>query len=450
MTFLILAVMAFYAPIIAWGCLPSIDSLQCAIRHVEEVDGLLKVQWRWSARYRDWIDHAVLLQVIPLRASLPATLACLILAVAIQLLLQARPLYDGRVLAVPNRQGSLFRRLWCTQEVFLSKYSKVPVMLAHSLASTGPCRSQSAECTDPADQNRIRKWIEQDDTRGYKKVDKTLRFLSLRHRLSVTCILLSWLFILVVMKAGDRRVVFEFDRGDVGPDDISMFSFCVLGIFAGIIVDSLIMYGVVRLSRGTPRCCFVFLAGLFLLVAGGAVAGALIYTGKIRRDLPNHWTHAFNFFTDECFGYLRLFTAEDEGCSRLFRFLNSLLQTLVHGGCLLVLVFLGALCCPRRAHGVLRFGLLLLVAGGALVTTSVYAEPGLPSKEFAFPVALFYLAILLSRCVAPVLIVGAAVSRWGVRISGGRCCRALQRPPMPTPQGEHESLGGSRESYDVI
>jgi len=443
MTFLILAVMAFYAPIIAWGCLPDFDSLQCAIRHVEEVDGLLKVHWRWSARYRDWIDHAVLLQVVPLRASLPATLACLILAVAIQLLLQVRPIYDGRVLAVPNRQGSLFRRLWCAQEVCLAKDKKVPVKLAYSLAWAGPCRSERAVCEDPVDQDRIRKWIEEDSVWSYKKVDRTLRFLRLRHQLSVTCTLWCWLFILVVMRAGDRRVVFEFNRGDTGPDDLSMFAFSVLGIFAGLMVDSLVMYVVVRFARGAPRCCFVLFTGLFLLVAGGAVAGALIYTGKIRRELPNHWTHAFNLFTDECFGYLRLFTAEGQGCSRLLRFLNSLMQTLVHGGCLLVLTFLGALCCPRLVHQVLRFGMLLLVAGGALVTTSVFAEPGLPDKEFAFPIALFYLTIILSRCAAPVLIVWAAVSRWGVRISRSRCCRGPRSRPKPTPEEEHESLRGS-------
>jgi len=453
MTFLILAVMAFFAPIIAWGCLPSIDSLQCAIRSVEEVDGLLKVHWIWSARYRDWIDHAVLWKVVPLRASLPVTLACLILAVATQLFLQVRPIYDGRVLAVPNRQGSLFHRLWCIQEVLLAKSNKIPVMLARSLAWAGPCDSESAECTDQIDQDRIRKWIAQDDTRGYKNVDKTLRFLRFRHQMSVTCILLSWLFALVVIRAGDRRVVSELHRRDVGHDDLNMFTFSVLGIFTGIVVDSLVMYGVVRLSRGAPRCCFVFLTGLFLLVAAGAVAGPLMYTGRINNGLPKHWTDAFNFFTDECFGYQRDFTAEDMGCSRLLRFLNSLMQILVHGAWFLILAFLGALSCPRLVHEVLRFGLLLLVAGGAFVTTSIVAESKLPDMEYAFPVFLFYLTIVLSRCAVPVLIVWAAVSRWGVRISGGQCCLNIWDPeptPKSTPEDEHDSFRGSHEGYAVI
>eukprot|EP00930_Biecheleria_cincta_P040588 TRINITY_DN27804_c0_g1_i1.p1 TRINITY_DN27804_c0_g1~~TRINITY_DN27804_c0_g1_i1.p1 ORF type:complete len:701 (+),score=55.93 TRINITY_DN27804_c0_g1_i1:49-2103(+) len=131
----------------------------------------------------------------PLMMILPvsAVLALLLLRTV------SRRVYRGRMVAVPNHQDNLYGRLWCVYEIFMACQLQVYVQLGRTLAKVGQCRSKEAQCSDPADDERIRREIEsfgakccrqlgrsQDSMKaaneGYRRVDRAIQWTTSRSK----------------------------------------------------------------------------------------------------------------------------------------------------------------------------------------------------------------------------------------------------------------------------
>lgn len=135
------------------------------------------------------------------RPCFPLTVIFLVSAILVRLLLRgvSKRVYRGRMVAVPNHQDNLYGRLWCVYEIFMACQLKVYVQLGATLAKVGQCQSKQAECSDAADDERIRREIEMfgtscwkqlgkpEDTEkaadeGYRRVDKAIKWTTSRSK----------------------------------------------------------------------------------------------------------------------------------------------------------------------------------------------------------------------------------------------------------------------------
>jgi len=111
--------------------------------------------------------------ILEYRMLLWGNLACAVAAVVLRLLLL--PVYNGRMLVVPNRNDDIYTRLWCVYEVFVATAKGVPVHLARTLASMGSSSSREAKCWIQDDMDRIRGDIQsQHGEVGFDLIDKAV------------------------------------------------------------------------------------------------------------------------------------------------------------------------------------------------------------------------------------------------------------------------------------
>eukprot|EP00449_Zooxanthella_nutricula_P047542 CAMPEP_0198610164 /NCGR_PEP_ID=MMETSP1462-20131121/156760_1 /TAXON_ID=1333877 /ORGANISM="Brandtodinium nutriculum, Strain RCC3387" /LENGTH=405 /DNA_ID=CAMNT_0044341971 /DNA_START=75 /DNA_END=1288 /DNA_ORIENTATION=+ len=134
---LLLAACLYLLPLLLWTCVPGFR--QCA--HVIK----FREDWVWGDYPHPWARLA------PALAMLCATLAVLTFAA----LWWMQP-YAGRMVVVPNREGDIYTRLWCTYEVFTAMRLGVHVKVANTLATAGVGRSEEARCSCEEDARRIR------------------------------------------------------------------------------------------------------------------------------------------------------------------------------------------------------------------------------------------------------------------------------------------------------
>jgi len=422
--FALLALGFFYAPIVTWGCVPSIDGTQCLLRRIAQVDGEPVAAWVWSAEYKDWFQangrkSGFDNEVLP-RAHYPATAFCLLVAIVIWVWLWRSRMYHGRLLAVPSADADLYSRLWCAHEVSTASSLGVPVVVADTLAWVGRWESSSASCSHEADRQRIWRIVEQGDEDGKRKLDRWLKRLLRLQQCKLMMMLLGWATPVIVIRSADQRLLSVSAGSLVGADGMTYFFTGALGVLAGVMFSYLVMYATARLEKGTPTCKAVCGCAVFLLVGAVSVTAALLYFGDLRREPPENWIHILDFFFDECFGHLRLSAPAATGCSRLSRFWAAFTQSLLLGGIVLTVFMMGAFCCLPVVKGCIQAAMLALVVAAALLTTSVYAETHKLEEDQIFSVAVFYLTALISRSLAPILAIWAGVSKWGIALHSRR------------------------------
>mmetsp|Transcript_81892 Transcript_81892/g.210980 ORF Transcript_81892/g.210980 Transcript_81892/m.210980 type:complete len:603 (-) Transcript_81892:94-1902(-) len=142
-----------------------------------------------------------------------ASLACTLLAT---IALRFTKVYEGRMVAVPNRQDDLYSRLWCVYEMFVATQLGIHVQLARTLAAAGKCSCRDAVCSNESDKRRIFAEIERYGKApsrcnvfmvtcpeaGYRRVDRAIRRTTRRARWAVTRAMGIQLFAVVSFYVG--------------------------------------------------------------------------------------------------------------------------------------------------------------------------------------------------------------------------------------------------------
>uniref|UniRef100_A0A7S2JK05 Transmembrane protein n=1 Tax=Zooxanthella nutricula TaxID=1333877 RepID=A0A7S2JK05_9DINO len=242
---LLLAACLYLLPLLLWTCVPGFR--QCA--HVIK----FREDWVWGDYPHPWARLA------PALAMLCATLAVLTFAA----LWWMQP-YAGRMVVVPNREGDIYTRLWCTYEVFTAMRLGVHVKVANTLATAGCGRSEEARCSCEEDARRIRGEIA-DEGHTFPEIDRAVRLLFWRRFWSVTRTCVVSTFVLTVCMSVEVT-------GIVGTCDGNRGSI-VMAIMSASAFVVTVVYLITSWNQGvvSVRLAFTTSVGLILVSGVGAV-----------------------------------------------------------------------------------------------------------------------------------------------------------------------------------
>jgi len=417
-----------YVPVIMYGCVPSLDGRQCALRRVSGARGEdapeFTVNWIWSERYEE--DGA------PFWGGFSDTgpywcwthvLAALFLVAPLVLWCCTRnKAYNGRLLAVPGFKYGLFSRLWCVHEVYTARTLKVPVKFGNTLAYPGRCRTQQATCLQDSDDRAIRRAMTANGEDGYQRVDRALRWTVCGHRWWLFFHFFRWALVLTLLRSADLRLLSASAITMESLQGFQWFYTAILGVLSGVVLSGLVVFLMAFMGRGAPKLLDLLAGSVVLLATSTAVMAVCMYYEDIRREWPANMRDVLGFFVQGCFGYLRL-GSDEHGCTLLTRYWGALSQTLGLGGCYLMALMPFVCICERP--GVVgrapQFVVPALGVAVALLYTEIEMPDGERSPDHFFGEIIFWLTAFLSRSAVPFLAMWAGASQFGLRAGSCRC-----------------------------
>lgn len=238
--------------------------------------------------------------------SLPFAIALLVGSAVASVWFRVRPpTYQGRMVAVPNREDDLYSRLWCVYEMFAAKRHGVPVELARTLASAGTCKAEQARCSSADDTSRIRSEIEAGGRggAGYAEIDRAVRQISRSAHWGVVSLLFSYFARPVVATVACAMILtpinsvrhesevlqqmygqlpsgaYPYSHHLNDGADLMAHLFYIAGAWCLITMTTqvLVMYWLVKVPQGKPTTCRIFTFGMSALVAFALTAIAVAF-----------------------------------------------------------------------------------------------------------------------------------------------------------------------------
>jgi len=413
------ALVIFYAPVIAWGCVPTLDMARCAARAPPELGWLDSPGWHWLPEFERDLEGARLAWLW-----LPVAASFAVAAAVVRAVQHKYPTYDGRVLVVPSREVDVSRGLWCDSHVYVARLLGVPVVTAKALVSAGPCSSQDALCAEPGDVDRLHEDIEEkfggSQELAFTMVDRAVDAVAQRHSRAQRAAVLRWALALALLRCADIRLAAPEDWRAHVP------AYAFLGAALGTVAGAFAVYRVAWVAQGTPTPRALCTCAGMLVGASALAAVLLALFGGVRPAPLHHWTAAVDLLTDEAYRHQSCSLLK---CRRLVAMWASFGQTVLVIGLSIAACVFGALCCPlrpRRAGGApavaaawpLCAVLAAVVLARALCSAAL-ADTG-SEAEHLFAITVFYATSAGSRCVAPLSALLAGASGWGVKVADPR------------------------------
>eukprot|EP00929_Paragymnodinium_shiwhaense_P015522 TRINITY_DN123625_c0_g1_i1.p1 TRINITY_DN123625_c0_g1~~TRINITY_DN123625_c0_g1_i1.p1 ORF type:complete len:708 (+),score=99.24 TRINITY_DN123625_c0_g1_i1:89-2212(+) len=355
--------------------------------------------------------------------------------------------YLGRMIATPNHQCPMYTRLWCVYEMFVARVENVPVVLANTLASTGPANCKEADCSSPEDAKNIKGDIrshgEKTAEDGFELVDAGIRAINRQTWMDAVITEVLWGFpialadmcVVRMLKGGlkdfwmkqltamamsmskttqaswQEHLAVLTTHGRFGYDiwcetefEESRYSLWVWALVCGVLVGcgvflSSIVY-VARKAEGNT-CYSTWFKVIGCLVAADMALSAISLIGKQ-------------------LGYCDL---EDEYASHVYRMHWFFVGTsfILGQGALIILTFLvvNALFGKTLSHYSAHHGFLLMVLGCVLLVVLVAIGHRSDDMMHMYP-TFFFNFCLLFGFFGPLSMGWTAAVRWGMTIVDAR------------------------------
>lgn len=472
------AVLIFYGPIVAWGCVPTPDLSRCGARQPpQDINWSDENTWIWSVRYEDDLAN---LAPVPLQIRRFCYLVSASAIFVAGLLWLAHYRFrpgGGRVLVVPRTSGRKSRDFGighgASMTALEAHHMKVPVVFAPGVPAPRGTRRirrrkarQEPEPSSTPDEDLLSVGIEepksppaptdedgldaaeasskpessekQESEKGAvheeaeeKPEEAVLRVAARRLRMRQCLAVAGWAWMLGVLRTSDLSLALA---GTLHwPEALC----CWMGALLAVVATAVVLFKAVQHWHGKlPLWLASALPGA-LLAVGALLLGLLAYFGILKAGGPQRAPSVglLQLITDEAARYVDREACRTEDCFRAVALFTSFAQTLLVAGAAVAIVVLAAVFCPLRckrfsacAHSVTVVVLALLAAVLVIFLQLVHvagsvrgAGQELPQAEFAFPVIVSMVTQALARCAAPICLLLRLGSLWGIRTLHPRC-----------------------------